>query len=276
MKTKIHVFAVISYTAVMLFVYLITTKIGSNSSVLVNLQAIAIIFGGLIVSGLASYPLATIQSAYRHLKSAFTDTPSAPVSEAQVLVKLARSAGTRFELLRKEWRLLEYPFMKEALGLVLEGLPRPTVEKILRARVEESMTSYQTSAGLFLTLGKYAPALGLAATVLGLIELLADLGAADLQKMGMGMAIALSATFYGIITANLLLTPLAEFITALSERRKNTDEMIIEAVLAMMDHEHPLIVGERVNSYLPEAHRISFIQEASSVGQDSSEWRMSA
>jgi chemotaxis protein MotA len=109
-----------------------------------------------------------------------------------------------------------------------------------------------------LTLSKYSPALGLAATILGLVDLLSRLKDAELGNMGFGMAVALSATFYGIIVANMVFAPLSEHILSAGETDHKAREMILDGILALVDKKHPLVVGEIVNSHLPLRFRIAF------------------
>ncbi len=59
-------------------------------------------------------------------------------------------------------------------------------------------------------LAKYPPALGMIGTVVGLVSLFSDLGASNKSSLGPALALAMTATFFGLILANAVITPLAD------------------------------------------------------------------
>jgi chemotaxis protein MotA len=59
-------------------------------------------------------------------------------------------------------------------------------------------------------LAKYPPALGMIGTVVGLVGLFSNLGSVNKSGLGPSLALAMTATFFGLILANTLITPLAD------------------------------------------------------------------
>lgn len=59
-------------------------------------------------------------------------------------------------------------------------------------------------------LAKYPPALGMTGTVVGLVGLFSNLGASNKAGLGPALALAMTATFFGLVLANALITPLAD------------------------------------------------------------------
>ena len=56
-------------------------------------------------------------------------------------------------------------------------------------------------------MGGYAPTIGIIGAIIGLIQVMANLGEPD--KLGMGIAVAFVATIYGVGFANLFFLPVA-------------------------------------------------------------------
>lgn len=252
----------IGYLLVGAFLYLAVTKATSNPKLFFNLEGIGIVFGGIVVAAIASFPhtvlWGAIKSALRNLSP--TSEVNADVAEQVVAVGSAyqKSLG---ELEKETGSANESPFLSQCVNLILEGLNAATVVEIADKRIDEKKTQIQSQMNVMLTLSKYSPALGLAATVLGLVDLLGQLQDADMAKLGLGMAIALSATFYGIILSNLVFAPLSEMIASTGEIEIKEMEMIRNGIQCAMERKHPLVIGEVVNSYLDESNRIDFIEK---------------
>ena len=75
-------------------------------------------------------------------------------------------------------------------------------------------------------------------------------GEDPMKTLGAGMGAALITTFYGVILANLVFNPMAVKFESRIEKRNMLQRMLIEGVMLLHDRKHPLIVRERLNSYL--------------------------
>lgn len=263
---KLNKFTVFGYLAVGLFIYLIVSRLTSNPMIFVNKEALIVIVGGLFLSAIASFPASTLHGSFKALKKVMSTPPKPPVEPAREIVHLSTVAQRNLQNLEEELENIEHPFLQEGVGMVLDGIGKDKIIEIMEKRATERWDSLSQDVNVMLTLGKYCPALGLAATVLGLVELLSKLEKADMAVMGFGMAVALSATFYGIVIANLVFTPLSELLMSSGEGDRKTREMIIDGIVALQERQHPLIVGETVNSYLPFDQRIDFGSEIAASG----------
>lgn len=93
------------------------------------------------------------------------------------------------------------------------------------------LETYRHGEKVFSSLGDFAPAMGMIGTVIGLIQLLANMR--DFEKLGPGMAIALLTTFYGLMLAHLLYLPIARMIRSQGDERAENLNLIIEAMLKL-------------------------------------------
>ena len=101
--------------------------------------------------------------------------------------------------------------------------------------------------------GTYAPAFGMIGTLIGLVNMLANLSAP--RQNGAGLATALITTFYGAVLANAFFLPMAGKLETRSKEEMMIKEMIIEGIMAIQSGDSPRIVEEKLKSFLPPAAR---------------------
>src|SRR5262249_21178272 len=99
------------------------------------------------------------------------------------------------------------PFLSRALLLVSDGTQVPDIERILRKEMAATMQRHYKSASILRRAAEIAPAMGLIGTLVGLVQMLGYLD--NPAKIGPAMALALLATLYGALLANLVFNPLA-------------------------------------------------------------------
>jgi chemotaxis protein MotA len=233
-------------------------KSTSNPDLFFNIHGIGIVTGGLVVTGFASFPGAVLWST---LKSSFQSLhvkSRVNAYAAEEVFRIATAYRKGLSSVEAELDSIQNRRVREATNLILEGINKDSVVEILDKRIDEARAATHLEANVCMTLGKYSPALGLAATTLGLVDLLSKLSDADLGALGYGMAIALSGTFYGILFANVIFIPLSELLTSGREIEAKEDQMIRDGFESLLAGRDPIIVGEIMNSYIGESDRINF------------------
>lgn len=133
-----------------------------------------------------------------------------------------------------------------ALGRHVIGRTSPEeIEADAMMLGRRDLESFRHAEKMFSALGDFAPAMGMIGTVIGLIQLLANMR--DFEKLGPGMAIALLTTFYGLMLAHLFYLPLARMIASQGAERAENLNLIIEAMLKLSRrrpiHEIQQLVG---------------------------------
>lgn len=150
--------------------------------------------------------------------------------------------------------------LKEGMELVSLGLETKKIESILRERLYQHTQMGSEISGALRSLGKYPPAFGLTGTVFGLVELMRGVTEGlPAQQTGYKMAIALVATLYGLLVANLLVNPAGEFIRKLNHEEKELAEMAVQAVLLAAERVNLLEAQEVLNSFVPEKDRVDVL-----------------
>ena len=249
------------------FIYWAIMKATSNPQLFFNIHGIGIVCGGLFVTAFASFPLSslvnTTKAAFRNMHVKSTVSPES----AEDVYRVARSYRKGLANLEAEVESIQNFHVKAAANWILEGISKESVIELIDKRIEEHRMKIQSEANVCMTLGKYSPALGLAATTLGLVDLLSKLESADMGQLGFGMAVALSGTFYGIVLANVVFIPLSELITAGGEIETKEEQMIRDGFESMMNGEDPILVGEIMNSYLATESQIDFSKLQLATGE---------
>ncbi len=148
------------------------------------------------------------------------------------------------------------PFLRDGLQMVVDGYAVEEIRDILGTRVEYREEREMVEANMFKAMGKFAPAFGIIGTLIGLVFMLkgmsAEGGGADMAgAIGSGMATALITTFYGALLANLFFLPMAEKLLSQITSKSTQQNMITEGVCLLQMKKHPLIVREKINSFIP-------------------------
>jgi len=139
-------------------------------------------------------------------------------------------------------------FLAKGLRLAVDGTDPQLLARIMETDLSALETRHKEGKSIFEQLGMFAPAFGMIGTLIGLVQMLANLS--DPSSIGSGMAIALLTTFYGSVIANLVALPIAGKLKARSNEELHTREMIIEGIMSIQSGDSPRIVQEKLKSYL--------------------------
>jgi chemotaxis protein MotA len=140
------------------------------------------------------------------------------------------------------------------------GFSREKIEEILTDRIEQFAIDSHKVANWLRSLAKYPPAFGLSGTVLGLVYLMRGISQGTTPaETGTRMAIALVATFYGILLANVLINPLGERIKENIDETVTLCEISLKAILLMRDRTNILIAQETLNSFISSNSKVDIL-----------------
>jgi chemotaxis protein MotA len=101
------------------------------------------------------------------------------------------------------------------------------------------------------SMGAYAPAFGMIGTLIGLVQMLANLD--DPSSIGPKMAVAMITTFYGAVLANLFFIPMANKLSGRNEEEITNMNIIFEGIISIREGEHPKLMEDKLNIYLTES-----------------------
>ncbi len=90
-------------------------------------------------------------------------------------------------------------------------------------------------------------------TLIGMVQMFFNMS--DASKLGPFMAVALLATLYGALVANLFCLPIADKLHVKLADEETNRTLIIDGILMIRDAKSPTLVREMLLAYLPEKHR---------------------
>jgi len=108
---------------------------------------------------------------------------------------------------------------------------------------------------IFKGFGDYAPAMGMIGTLIGLVQMLANMS--DPKSIGPAMAVALLTTLYGAMIANLVALPIADKLALRSEEERRMKSMILDGISGIQAGHNPRMIQEVLSTYLPQSKRKS-------------------
>jgi chemotaxis protein MotA len=165
------------------------------------------------------------------------------------LASLSRHGG----LLALKNQATSNRFMAEGLKLVAEGHAPELLHQTLEKDRLLTLERHEWGQRIVLAVADAAPAMGLVGTLVGLVQMLGNLG--DPRALGPGMAIALLATLYGVLIAQLLCVPLADKLRLRAAQQSLVQSLVIDGLLAIQAGQSPRIMQDALQRYLPEGQR---------------------
>jgi len=139
-------------------------------------------------------------------------------------------------------------FARKGLQLLVDGSEPGTIRSILEVDTDSREQSDLEVAGVYESMGGYAPTIGIIGAVMGLIQVMTNL--AEPETLGSGIATAFVATIYGVALANLLFFPIANKLKAIARYRTRYEELIIDGIIAIADGENPRSIELRLRGFL--------------------------
>ena len=136
--------------------------------------------------------------------------------------------------------------------MVVDGYSLEELTEILETRIEYREQREKTQADMFKSMGEMAPAWGMIGTLIGLVIMLAGFGGSGgAASLGPGMSAALITTFYGAVFANLFFLPMAAKLNQKQIASTTAQSLLVEAARLIHQRKHPIIVREKLNSFIP-------------------------
>jgi chemotaxis protein MotA len=234
---------------------------GNSVGLIFNAHAILLVFGGTIGATLLTYPQNVIVQAIRAVRVFLIpgNRPSA-ASVVQVIVRLAEKARRQgIESIEPDVQQMNIPFLASGLRMVLDGLPLDILKNNLIKEIRFARDRHAQVANVFRSMAAYAPIFGLLGTLVGVVQVLMTL--TDPKTIGNSMAIAMTATFYGIFGANFLFLPIAGKLNVYAQEEVFLEELMIEGILAIQQNEVPALVMKKLETFA-EAHKRERLQSA--------------
>lgn len=217
-----------------------------------NISAGLIVFGGTLGAGMIAFPMSVVKRLPKLVMLAMREPIHDPATIVQQFVKLAERARKEGLLaLEQEAPNISDALVRKGIMLVVDGTDPEVVTQVLEIDIAAREARHETGISLLEALGGFAPTLGILGTVMGLIRILAHMNSAN--EMAASIAVAFTATLYGVGSANLFWLPLASKLKRRSAHEAETAALIVDGVGAIQAGDNPRIVQEKLAGYITPA-----------------------
>jgi Flagellar motor component len=144
-------------------------------------------------------------------------------------------------------------FIKKALSLVVDGIDPHVVTEIMETELSNIEDVGDESVKIFEQAGGYSPTLGIIGAVLGLIHVMQHLN--NPNRLGAGIAVAFTATLYGLAFANTILFPISSKLKINLRAKVMRNELILMGIESIQNGENPRLIEEKLKSFLNESQK---------------------
>ena len=235
-----------------------------NPLIYLNLEALMIVAGGAIAGAFMGYHSADVITAFKAIWWMVMKPKSTREglnTEIFRLIKWSYLVQQRGLLgLENEIKNLKSndPVIKYCMTLAVSNHPTQQLREMMKTAVESVFESKTAAVMVLKNMGAAAPAFGMLGTLVGMIAMLAKMGTGEgdmIKNVGTGMALALTATLYGVFFARMVFLPAANKLMQKEETERFRNFMMVEGLIMLAEKKTPRFMQDRLNSFLePHQH----------------------
>lgn len=225
----------------------------------VNVEGFLIVIGGTIANAFMSYHARSVGLAFQaiwHMVKKPKATREGLNAEILRLIKWAYMVqakglqGLEGEVGAK----IKEPLLRYGVDLVVTGYKPETIRTMMNTAVEAEYDRSLTPVIVLRNMASTAPAFGMVGTLVGMVIMLQNIQG-DMSRIGMGLAVALLATLYGIIMARLFCLPAADKLVQKEDVMRFRNYMMTEGLVLLAEKQSPRFMQDKLNSFLdPSQH----------------------
>jgi len=229
-----------------------TILLGGPISMFIDVPSIVIVCGGTVSATMLTYALGDVIGIFKVTIKVFMfkiEKPEDIIAKLTEISNKARKGG----LLSIEGDIqgTSDPYLAQALQMTVDGVKTDDIGDIMQKKMDLTKKNLETGSAVFSSMAAYAPALGMIGTLIGLVQMLANLD--DPSAIGPSMSVAMITTFYGAILANMFFIPMSNKLKSRNEAELTNMNIIYEGVLSIREGEHPKLMEDKLKVYLGNA-----------------------
>lgn len=226
---------------------------GGNFAAYYDKHAVIIIFGGAAAATMIRFSFhSMIHGLPMGMRYAFqmrAMDPRTLIDEITRVAEVVRKSGP----IALENVQVDDPFLAQGIRYIADGYEKEFIRDTLERDRDNFLMRLEEGSKIYRAIGDCAPAWGMIGTILGMVTMFANMD--DPSKLGPAMAIALLATLYGAVVANMFCLPIADKLHLKLEEEEVSRSLIIDGILQIRDAKSPTLVREMLLAYLPDHHR---------------------
>jgi chemotaxis protein MotA len=225
---------------------------GMSAKVFLHPVGLAAVFGGIFSAALISAPAGQISRMMQRTWYVirFPRNNYLPNLREALHVSIGLNRDPQF--LELHGSKVQNAMLRDGIALISMGYKTEDIRRLLDIKRDQNEAALGECSVFYYSMAKMGPAFGLLGTLIGLIIMLYyHMSSGNMEKIASSMGIALTATLYGVGIANLVLSPLADYLQYNAENCAIQDSMVIEAVIQIKERRHPVYLIQALKSYMP-------------------------
>lgn len=224
-----------------------------------DLVALLVVLGGTIAVSLMLIPWNMGKEIFTSLAHLIKGSP---VRTDRILLDCIESIKAGRSTLSEENKNHIFGhLMRDGFELIGLGFTHQQVQTILKDRLYTFGKRRRKIANAIRNLSKYPPAFGLMGTVLGLVNVMRGVSIGmDGKQTSLEMAVALVATMYGLVVANLFINPAGEIILKRTLEDEAHGDLAITALDMYQQGRSLLETQEALNSFAIDSDRVNILK----------------
>ena len=230
-------------------VILITILLSGDLIGYVDIPSIICTFGGTIAMTFMAFPIKKRKEGFAALKYVFVYKETDAEYIIKSIIDLANTARKEGLLaLEEAAQQLKDDFLQKGILLIVDGTDPELVRNILETELSFIEERHKSNQGVYEFMAAIGPGFGMLGTLIGLINMLANLS--DPSTVGPNMAVAIVTTLYGSLIANVLCNPVISKLKIRSSQESLMKEVMLEGMLSIQAGENPRIIEEKLKAFM--------------------------
>jgi len=230
-------------------VMLVTILISGDLAGYVDIPSIICTFGGTIAMTIFAFPMRKLKEGFASLKHVFIYKEMDSENVIKSIIDLANVARKEGLLaLEEAAQQLKDEFLQKGILLIVDGTDPELVRNILETELSFIEDRHKSNQGVFEYMASAGPGFGMLGTLIGLINMLANLS--DPSTVGPNMAVAIITTLYGSLIQNVFCNPVINKLKLRSSQESLMKEVMLEGMLSIQAGENPRIIEEKLKAFM--------------------------
>ena len=237
-------------------IFLITVAIirGGDAGIFININSALIVVGGALSTSFIAFPSKKVSGMVPIINNAFKPGIYEPEDYVDDIMRLAskyRSGGMK--QLENEESKVDNRFLKNGIAMIVDGYNAKEIHELMERELNSMLDRHNSGVKVLRFMSVQAPVFGMAGTLIGLVQMLMHLD--DPATIGPALATALITTFYGLMLANLILTPVAAKLASRTDMEGVLFKAIRVGIIGIHDRVNPQKIQRSMNALLPPSQQ---------------------
>jgi chemotaxis protein MotA len=227
----------------------------SNFMAFLSIEGFMIVIGGTLAVAFMSYQASDVIEALRGVGLMFKKANVTHENLYRDLIniiawaRIMKDKGLRGLENQVDDEGINDPFVRYGLDMVVSNYTGEEVRGMMETAAEAFYERDTIPANILLAMASHAPAFGMVGTLIGMVIMLGNFSG-DMSGIGHGLAVALLATLYGVVTARMLYLPAATKIMQKQDNLRFRNHLITEGMAMLVANKSPRYIQDKLNSFL--------------------------